>query len=258
MLQPSCNLAACTEIWKGWKELIEILEMTDDDKYDKWWGNSERNLPWAMLTAPFTDTAPELVWKVPVPGRWQHYSRILNRSLPVGPDAQASSKPKHTTEGPGTSRSIKVATWQCEARSSCNITWDLHQARYTNQNCSRQILNICRYECGVVRECAYRNPSAVIRATYTYCLLVEVCWSYVSKTGLSLLCTIRCKVLRDSQSRAIQGNGAAACLKSSSTGRGIEVSTRKREAIGNCQGGHLQRIQVSAQTVRSGLGMSRR
>lgn len=22
--------------------------------------------PWAMLTAPFTDTAPELVWKVPV------------------------------------------------------------------------------------------------------------------------------------------------------------------------------------------------
>lgn len=198
MLQPSCNLAACTEIWKGWKELIEILEMTDDDKYDKWWGNSERNLPWAMLTAPFTDTAPELVWKVPVPGRWQHYSRILNRSLPVGPDAQASwmSKLKHTTEGPGTSRSIKVATWQCEARSSCNITWDLHQARYTNQNCSRQILNICRYECGVVRECAYRNPSAVIRTPYTYFLLVEVCWSYVSKTGLSLLCTIRCKVLR--------------------------------------------------------------
>lgn len=66
--------------------------MTDDDKCDKWWGNSERHLPWAMLTAPFTDTAPELVWKVPVPGRWQHYmhySRILNRSLPVGPDAQA-------------------------------------------------------------------------------------------------------------------------------------------------------------------------
>ena len=69
-----------------------------------------------------------------------------------------------------------------------------------------------------------------------YCLLVEVCWSYVSKTGLSLLCTIRCKVLRDSQSRAIQGNGAAACLKSSSTGRGIEVSTRKREAIGQLSG----------------------